>query len=451
MKKEMIRIVFGCTLSLIVSSAFAQGHQTGGNSGGGNSGGSSTNTRSSGGSAGGGGGHASSTGSGVVTGGSGGYRGGGYQGGATSGSRSTGSSGYGSRQSGAGGSTTTNGGYSSRYGQGSTTRGQSRSGPDTVSRSGGYNGRHSGSRSQGGAGTATNPTRSGGYNGRSGSVGNILGGNRVTSGASQGFDRGHSDLSRNGRVTYTGNNNRYGANHALDGESKFGAAHRGRIDSSVLGKVIGGNRIGLVHGGWRTGYYGYWGGWRDSFFAYPFYMFDPWLGPCYCSPWYYYPCLPAYIAAPRVVIVDSYPSTNWSGDDYEWQQPSAQNSNPMLDDSIQDLVTAFESQDHKIIDRVTPHSGNVNIYADGKYSYSLNANDFYDTYVDGIESTKTDRYQVIEVKASKDGSTARVTAKHVYNDPWGNRTYVYHSYFLVKEGEQYVIREFGTSDYRTGY
>ena len=180
-------------------------------------------------------------------------------------------------------------------------------------------------------------------------------------------------------------------------------------------------------------------------------MFDPWFAPCYCSPWYYYPCLPAYVAAPNVVIVDSYPSTNWVGNDYDWDPGSRTATNPMLDDSVTDLVQAFEGDDHKAIDRVIPHSGNVNIYVDGKYSYSLKANDFYDTYVDGIESTKTDRYEVLDVKASKDGATARVTAKHVYNDPWGNRTYVYHSYFLVKEGDEYVIREFGTSDYRTGW
>ncbi len=176
------------------------------------------------------------------------------------------------------------------------------------------------------------------------------------------------------------------------------------------------------------------------------------------SPWYYYPCLPAYVAAPNVVIVDQYPSTNWVGNDYEWNESGESASvdptgpiisNPTLDQSITEIVTAFEKDDHKAIDAVTPHSGNVNIYTDGKYAYSLKANDFYDTYVDGIESTKTDRYEIVEVKANANG-TARVTAKHVYNDPWGNRTSVYHSYFLVKEGNSYVIREFGTSDYREG-
>ena len=95
---------------------------------------------------------------------------------------------------------------------------------------------------------------------------------------------------------------------------------------------------------------------------------------------------------------------------------------------------------------MTPHSGNVRILTDGKYDYSLKANDFYDTYVDGIESTKTDRYEVLDVKTSPNGATANVVAKHIYNDPYGNRTSVYHSYLLVKEGDEYVIREFGTSN-----
>jgi len=148
-----------------------------------------------------------------------------------------------------------------------------------------------------------------------------------------------------------------------------------------------------------------------------------------------------------VIIEDGGATSNWSGRDYDWAPESPTSPNPILDGSVQDIVQAFSNDDHKAIDRVTAHSGNVKIFVDGKYTYSLKANDFYDTYVDGIESTKTDRYEIIDVKANADG-TARVTAKHDYNDPTGHRTSVYHSYFLVKEGAEYVIREFGTSDYR---
>jgi len=265
------------------------------------------------------------------------------------------------------------------------------------------------------------------------------------------FEQSHSSLSRSGSNRSTGNNNiNSGATSHLTGGG-FGTAPHGLLGRSggTLGRVIGDNHGGLVRGGFRFGYFGYGWGWRDSFFCFPFYCFDPFLYPCYISPWYYYPCLPPYVAAANVEIVDSYPSTNWSGSDYDWQPGNQAAQNPVLDNSVTDIVEAFEHDDHKAMDRVAPHSGDVNIYTDGKYNYSLKANEFYDTYVDGIESTKTDRYEILNVKANADG-TAKVVAKHVYNDPAGKRTSVYHTYFLKKEGDEYVIREFGTSDYKAG-
>jgi len=224
---------------------------------------------------------------------------------------------------------------------------------------------------------------------------------------------------------------------------RVGSAPHGIIGRGGFG------RGGYGRGGFRSGYWGYWG-WRDSFFCFPFYCFDPWFAPCYVSPWYYYPCLPPYVAAPNVIIEERYPNEDWKGSDYDWAPESNASKNQVLDDSVQDLVQSFEADDHKAIDRVTAHSGNVRILTDGKYSYSLKANDFYDTYVDGIESTKTDRYQIVSVKSSADGNSAQVVAKHIYNDPSGNRTDVYHTYLLVKEGNEYVIREFGTSNNRMG-
>ncbi len=458
MDKGILRLSFSCLVAASVGVAAAQNQSHGSNGGGSSSGGHVTS-----------GGQTYSGGSGVRnTGGNGGYRGDYRQGGGT----------YNSRGQSSGSS------YS-HYGQGSYSRFQSQGG------NAGYNGRtnyggysqnrgYSGYSQNRGYGGYASQSRTG-YSGRSGGAISYSGNHGYTG---QDLSRGHADLSRSGPVRYDSNNNKNGLGRDLQGESRIGAAPHGRIDRATLGNIIGnGNgNPGLYRGGWRTGYFGYGSGWRDSFFAFPFYCFDPWFAPCYVSPWWYYPCLPAYIAAPNVIIVDTYPSTNWTGSEYNWDpgtqgapaaapvptgqggdatggaggagdddHPAALTHNQVLDDSVQDLINAFEQDDQKAIDRVVPHSGNVNIYTDGKYSYSLKSNDFYDTYVDGIESTKTDRYEVLDVKEGKDGTSARVVAKHVYNDPWGNRTYVYHSYFLQKEGDQFVIREFGTSDYRTGF
>lgn len=425
MKREILRLALGCSVSLIFGIAAAQNHNTGGS--GGNGGG---NTRSTGG---GGSAGSGSRPSGGPTGGQGGgYRGGyhsqtgnRYQGGNYGGNSNFGQSGY------------------SRYQSRSGGNGNDGTRSSSYSRSGGYYGQSH---------TSSYTGRSGGYSriGVTGSTGTTAA-SRYTN-PDSGFTRGHSDLSRSGQVHYNSNNNLNGSGRSVDGDGRVGTAPRGLISESSASRVIGVNNPGLFHGRWRTGYFGYRGGWRDDYFAFPFYVFDPWFGPCYASPWWYYPCLPAYVAAPDAIIVDSYPSTDWSGSDYGWNPGGDVQDAPnqVLDDSVQDLVAAFEGDDQKAIDRVTPHSGNVNIYTDGKYAYSLKANDFYDTYVDGIESTKTDRYEIVDVKEGKDGKTARVTAKHVYNDPWGNRTYVFHSYFLVREGDEYVIREFGTSESDAG-
>lgn len=432
MKTKISRLLFCLSLSLTVGLAAAQ---HGGGGGGGRSGGGGGGHFSGGG---GGGGHFSGGGSHFSGGGShfsgGGSHLGGYSGGYSYRSSGQGSSGY--RSGGSSGYRSYSAGRSSYSGSRSSTSSYSRySGSSGYqSRSGGYSG------SRGTSGVYHDSSRAG-----SSSAG-------TRSGVSN-FEQSHANMGRSGGASYSGNHNLNASGSASSIGARFGSAPVGRLGpGSSLGHVLGngGRRGEGGYGGWRHGYYGYGGGWRDSFFCFPFYCFDPFLVGCFASPWYYYPCLPPYIAASNVVVENVDPYANWSGSDYTWAPESDASANPVLDDSVQDIVQSFESDDHKAMDRVTPHSGNVRVYTDGKYDYSLNANDFYDTYVDGVESTKTDRYEILDVKAGKDGTSARVVAKHIYNDPAGRRTTVYHNYLLVKEGNEFVIREFGTSDYRTG-
>lgn len=420
MKRNIYRLVFGLSLSMIIGLAAAQ--------------------RSSGGGGGGGGGSHSSSGGGSHYSGGGGSRSGGYSGGSGySGYRSGGSSGT--------------GGY--RY-NGLSSFGRYRSGG--TSSLGGS--RYSGSSYSRYGGATGVQSRSGGYSSYRGTTSTYHDSSRIgsysgsaRSGGESSFQQSHANLGRSGAVSYSGNHNLNTGGQSVIGNTRFGSAPRGRLGgNSGLNNVIGnggrGGRDGF--GGWRHGYWGYGFGWRDSFFCFPFYCFDPFLVGCYVSPWYYYPCLPPYVAESNVIVEPNDPYASWSGGDYNWAPESAASSNPVLDDSVQDIVQSFEADDHKAMDRVTPHSGSVRILTDGKYNYSLNANDFYDTYVDGVESTKTDRYEILDVKMGKDGKTAKVMAKHIYNDPSGKRTTVYHTYLLVNEGTEYVIREFGTSDTRAG-
>jgi hypothetical protein len=83
---------------------------------------------------------------------------------------------------------------------------------------------------------------------------------------------------------------------------------------------------------------------------------------------------------------------------------------------------------------------------DGRYNYSMTAEDFESFMLDAIESTRTDRYDIVKVE--RRGREAEITARHEFTDPWGQREAVYHWYRLEEDRGTYVIRRFGTSYYQ---
>ena len=204
----------------------------------------------------------------------------------------------------------------------------------------------------------------------------------------------------------------------------------------------------LFVNGYRYGYYHYQRDWCDDNFSYPFYVFNPYgPGRCYASPFYYYVSLPGYINSSRVIIIRS--SYSFIDDrPYSWHSPSDDRYRNYsdLDYAVDDITLAFEDGNRKALNRLVPHDGRVNILNEDRYSYSLNSDDFYDMFRDAIDNAQTSRYEILSVR--ENGRSAKVYARHSYIDPWGARTYVYHTYYLEKEDGNFVIREFGTSDRR---
>ncbi|MHB8635409.1 MAG: hypothetical protein ACYC96_02935 [Fimbriimonadaceae bacterium] len=218
----------------------------------------------------------------------------------------------------------------------------------------------------------------------------------------------------------------------------------------------------------RRGYFGYDRDWRDSSFTYPFYVFDPYNTFGFLSPWYFYPSLPGYISPDRCTFVDagllppvfvgaeytSYPLAT----DAAYQQGYAQGvqdaqqadqqatppaDNRILDGALDDIVAVFSHDDQRALDRLVGETGNVNIYVDGRYSYSLAANDFYDLMRDNAGTTHTVDYQILDVKVN--GSEAKVIALHTFKDPWGDTEKVYHTYTLKVGQRGAQITDYGTS------
>ncbi|MFI5385449.1 MAG: hypothetical protein ACHQ50_04935 [Fimbriimonadales bacterium] len=212
----------------------------------------------------------------------------------------------------------------------------------------------------------------------------------------------------------------------------------------------------LVQNGFRVGYYFYSGLWCDDYFWYPYYAFDPWGSRCCISPWYYYPMLPPYVAWDRCRFYNMAAWSAWQGDYYQWRRPAYYGNYDVwghagaseIDYAIDDIVNAFERADRRAAGRLISTESDVAIYVDGKYSYTLNANDFYDMFLDATQNTKTKRYSIIRTETGHDEANrdiVRVTARHEYEDPWGQVTSVDHFYELHYEGRNLVISKFGVS------
>lgn len=251
-------------------------------------------------------------------------------------------------------------------------------------------------------------------------------------------------ISRSGTVHYGSVHNGYGDAHPVH--------YGGGNGHSVLGVQIrhnqprpGGNVHyvnGEVYGGLRYGYVGYNRHWRDDFFLYPYYAFNPYGGfGVVASPWYGYSFLPPYLDTSRVVVVDNY-GPAYDPDDHWQDYNNRSDRNRDLDHALDDIQDAFERNNDRTAERLLPPAGQVGIFNQGKYDYSISAADFRDMFLDGVEESVTVRYEITETRIR--GNEVHLRARHDYTDSWGANQSVFHTYTLRRESGGYVIREFGT-------
>ncbi len=351
--------------------------------------------------------------------------------------------------------------------QGGGTRGGDRGGSQSGGSTGGDRG---GSQNGGTRGGDRGGSQSGGS--RGGDRGGDRGGSQGTSGGSNsggGYVRpglnagggrpqaGDDTLltrksSRSGTVRYQSVNNVY-TRGQVDRPNQIGRAPDTR--HLTLGDRVNRRENAVLQiGGVRVYYYHYDPRWCDDYFWYPYYTFNPYNSRCVVSPWYYYYSLPGYVSYDRCRFnqFDSWSINwnNWTGTSYRWNQTrydtfgtGYNNRSSDLDYAIEDIVNAFENGDRRAVSRLVPERSDVAIYVDGQYSYSLNGDDFYDMFLDATQNTRTRRYAITDVKVN--GNTARVTARHEFEDPWGRVTAVWHYYELQQERRNVVITKFGTS------
>jgi len=154
------------------------------------------------------------------------------------------------------------------------------------------------------------------------------------------------------------------------------------------------------------------------------------------SPFYLYYTLPPYLSCQEVTFLA--PSKR------EMTQISPEIDLTSLAQVTNDLSRAFREGEVDRIEHLLPQKGTVDIYVGGQYRYTLAADDFGKTFRDAIARVATHDYTILDVASGVHGVV--LTTRHDFVDPWGRSQAVYHTFRLVKEAKNVVIREFGTSE-----
>ncbi|RYG45242.1 hypothetical protein EON79_13100 [bacterium] len=220
-----------------------------------------------------------------------------------------------------------------------------------------------------------------------------------------------------------------------------------RVDG---GRGFGGSgvSVGVQIGGLRVGFFNR-SGLHQQYrpasrrFSYPFYCYNPYTPQTVvvASPWYGYSFLPPYLDGSRVTYGQSLPA--WGFDDWDRYDGETQREDTGVRDALNDLQEAFKTSRGRIADRLVPEQGEVAIFNEGRYDYSLSADDFQKMLSDAVEDARTTQYSIQE--ARQRGDEVRVRARHTFTDSWGKEESVTHLITLRREnGGDFVIREFGT-------
>ncbi len=196
-------------------------------------------------------------------------------------------------------------------------------------------------------------------------------------------------------------------------------------------------------------YYEYRGG--GFHFGYRYYCYTPEpYRVCYAPYWYYDPCPPfipvyriVYLPPPRVIYVEV-PVYIYTP--YYLERPSqpADERQQLLSDIRQ----AWVLRDASLLEKYIRPTGYIAIYLEGKYAYSLPAEDFIAITRDAIRAVKTEQLSFYRI--TKRGDTQLVVrGEHRYIDEaTGTLRVVYISYTFERVGDRWYLIEAGSSAHR---
>jgi hypothetical protein len=187
-------------------------------------------------------------------------------------------------------------------------------------------------------------------------------------------------------------------------------------------------------------------------FGYRYYCYTPEpYRVCYAPYWYYDPCPPfipvyrvIYLPPPRVIYVEV---PVYITAPYYLERYAERPSQPIDDRQqlLSDIRHAWILRDPSLLEKYIRPNSYIAIYLEGKYAYSLPAEDFIAITRDAIKAVKTE--QLTFYRTSKRGETQLVVrGEHRYIDEaTGNLRLVYISYTFERVGDRWYLIEAGSS------
>jgi hypothetical protein len=179
-------------------------------------------------------------------------------------------------------------------------------------------------------------------------------------------------------------------------------------------------------------------------FGFGFYAFTPFYAPVVASPFYYDPYVPAYVPQARIVVWPSY-SVGWNdGDAYAYQPSYVYDSygDPEFNLGISTLGLVYG---HRDVDALYDlmGTGQIAVFADGRYEYSMNSDDFRAMMADNCRASETVSFDILSVRHH--GHYGIVRCRHRFRGPDGDVHEAYLGFNLQLAGDRYAITDFISS------
>ncbi len=191
------------------------------------------------------------------------------------------------------------------------------------------------------------------------------------------------------------------------------------------------------------------GGIRFSYYYYSVRP-EPYL-VCFAPYYYYYP-LPPFVMAHRVIynppvrrIIVEAPVFLDAPYYLERSNPNFSSEQRDRQQVLNDLRSMWLLRDASILQRYVRPGSQIAVYLDGKYAYSVDAEDYLQMTRDAFLAVKTE--QIRFTRVTKRGENELLfRGEHRYiDDATGNLRVVYISYTLVKVDGRWYISEVGSS------